>query len=317
MEMPSFNDPVPSESTPFLLSPNSFLARDDEDAQQHRFPHYDLIEFGESAVIPSHLPDVFCEENNDDDMLLLRDMIPWRPTEISLLRLAETPPIIHWSEPFPFSVFDPSTASTSVPPPGSQRHLSPIPYPRTFLEPEHWHPLIIESKRGPMVPQKRYKPLTSSDRRRYVDEVELEPPIVFDVQKPHEEGIPLRDAMHGRFARLVSRDEPTFQRCGPSVTIRINWPGYRPWGRQIPTRESCNPPEPVTRAKLAKNVAKSVARFISEHKGYQMEEGDDEAWLVGPRKIDLFDLVLVRLDHVSKGSWQPRLQLIRPRSSVY
>ncbi|KAH9036379.1 hypothetical protein EDB85DRAFT_2209576 [Lactarius pseudohatsudake] len=165
-----------------------------------------------------------------------------------------------------------------------------------------------------MVPQKRYKPHTSSDRRRYVDEVNLEPSIHFYMQKPDEEGIPLKDAMHGRFARLVSRDEPMFQERGPSISVRVNWPGYQPWSRQIPTRDFRNPPGPITRAKLAKNVAKSVARFIQEHKGRQMEEDGDAAWLVGPGKIDVFDLVLVRLDHVSKGSWQAQLQLVRPRS---
>ena len=146
----------------------------------------------------------------------------------------------------------------------------------------------IGSKRCPMVPQRRYKPITLSDRRRYVDDVKLEPSIIFDMQRPHGEGMPLTDAMSGRFARLVSRHEPMFQESGPSVTIRINvscvchglalshicrrarpnamqyqWPGYRPWSRQIPTRDFRKTPEPVTRAKLAKNVAKSVARFIS------------------------------------------------------
>jgi hypothetical protein len=73
-----------------------------------------------------------------------------------------------------------------------------------------------------MVPQKRYKPHTSSDRRRYVDEINLEPSIHFYMQRPDEEGIPLRDAMHGRFARLVARDEPMFQERGPSISVRIN-----------------------------------------------------------------------------------------------
>ena len=72
-----------------------------------------------------------------------------------------------------------------------------------------------------MVPQKRYKPHTSSDRRRYVDEVDLEPSVGFFMQKHDEAGIPLRDAMHGR---LVARDEPMFQERGPSesISVRIN-----------------------------------------------------------------------------------------------
>ena len=73
-----------------------------------------------------------------------------------------------------------------------------------------------------MVPQKRYKPHTSSDRRRYVEEVQLEPSIHFHMSKPDEAGIPLRDALHGRFAKLVGRDEPMFQERGPSISVRLN-----------------------------------------------------------------------------------------------
>ncbi|KAI0041056.1 hypothetical protein FA95DRAFT_1501953 [Auriscalpium vulgare] len=163
-----------------------------------------------------------------------------------------------------------------------------------------------------MVPQKRYKPHTSSDRRRYVDEVALEESIPFFMAKPEEQGISLADALHNRFARLDRRDEPMFIDRGPSISVRINWPGYQPWSRQIPTRDFRNPPGPITRAKLAKNVAKSVQRFIQEHKNRAMEEEGEEEWMVGPQKIDLFDLVLIRLDHVSKGSWQAQLQLARP-----
>ena len=139
-----------------------------------------------------------------------------------------------------------------------------------------------------MVPQKRYKPHTSSDRRCYVEEFQPEPSIYFYMSKPDELGIPLRDALHGRFAKLVGRDEPMFQDNRPSISVRLNvsltraallyhlsnisvsvsnaiqnqWPGYQPWSRQIPTRDFRNPPGPITRSKLAKNVAKSVNRFI-------------------------------------------------------
>jgi len=73
-----------------------------------------------------------------------------------------------------------------------------------------------------MVPQRRYKPNSSSDRRRYVDDVDLDPSIYFHMQKPDEEGIPLNDAMHSRSARLILRDEPIFQERGPSISVRIN-----------------------------------------------------------------------------------------------
>ncbi|TFY76503.1 hypothetical protein EWM64_g7510 [Hericium alpestre] len=170
-----------------------------------------------------------------------------------------------------------------------------------------------EVPRGPLVPQRRYKPHTTSDRRRYVDEVQLEEPILFYMAKPYEEGISMNDALHNRFSRLHDRDEAMFKERGPSISVRINWPGYAPWSRQIPTRDFRNPPGPITRAKLAKNVAKSVQRFIQDHEHRPMEEDGEPQWRVGRGRIDVFDIVLVRLEHVSKGSWQAQLQLLHPR----
>ena len=109
-----------------------------------------------------------------------------------------------------------------TPPPA--RTLCPVSdvFPQfTTSTPERVIP-FNEHRRGPMVPQKRYKPHTSSDRRRYVDEVNLEQSISFFMQRPDEEGIPLRDAMHGRFARLLSREELMFKERGPSISVRIN-----------------------------------------------------------------------------------------------
>lgn len=66
-----------------------------------------------------------------------------------------------------------------------------------------------------------YKPHTSSDRRRYVEEVELEAPIQFWVENPRECGIPLADALHSRIRRMLNKEEAVFEGRGPSVSIRI------------------------------------------------------------------------------------------------
>lgn len=66
-----------------------------------------------------------------------------------------------------------------------------------------------------------YKPHTNSDRRRYVEEVDLEAPIHFWVENPSECGIPLSDALHSRVKRLLKRDETVFEGRGPSVSIRL------------------------------------------------------------------------------------------------
>lgn len=72
-----------------------------------------------------------------------------------------------------------------------------------------------------MIPQKTYRPNTQSDRRRYVDEVQLEPPIMFYMQNPSRSGMSLQDALHGRFMNLCDRDEHMFEQRGPSVSIRL------------------------------------------------------------------------------------------------
>jgi hypothetical protein len=74
---------------------------------------------------------------------------------------------------------------------------------------------------GPFVPQRMYIPHTNSDRRRYVEEIDLQGPIYFWMQDPEECGIPLVDALHSRVRRLLHRDEPVFEGRGPSISVRI------------------------------------------------------------------------------------------------
>ena len=73
-----------------------------------------------------------------------------------------------------------------------------------------------------LIQQKVYRPNTQSDRRRYVEEVELEAPIMFFLQHPDGCGINCREAMSSKFSRLVDRDDAMFINRGPSVSIRIN-----------------------------------------------------------------------------------------------
>jgi len=170
---------------------------------------------------------------------------------------------------------------------------------------------------GQFIPQPMYKPHTASDRKRYVEEVWLEAPIYFFVENG-QCGISLHDALHSRVKNLVNREQVVFEGRGPSVSIRLEWPGYRQWSRQIPTKDFRSPPGPITIAKLAKNVAKCVQRFILDRKSLAMEEGSDERWRIGdgPGDIKVEDLLLVSIHHVSLGSWQPQLRLRRAPSSI-
>lgn len=82
-------------------------------------------------------------------------------------------------------------------------------------------PQMYDDGFGPIVPQRVYKPHTASDRRRYVEQAVLEPPVVFRSQEPPQLGISLRDALQNRFMRLKDRDELMFVNRGPSISVRL------------------------------------------------------------------------------------------------
>ena len=74
---------------------------------------------------------------------------------------------------------------------------------------------------GPFIPQQMYKPHTTSDRKRYVEEVLLEHPLYFYLDSPTRCGILLKDALHSRTKKLTNRDQVVFEGRGPSVSIRL------------------------------------------------------------------------------------------------
>ena len=128
---------------------------------------------------------------------------------------------------------------------------------------------------GKLVPQVLYQSKTSK-----LDETSQVAPIWFVTQNMN--GFPMRNALDAKYTGLVDRDDQIFSLQGPcSITLRILWPGYRPWERQVDyfsllsrtnldllcvpqirTRNWQSPPRPVTLAKLATDIAKSVKRFI-------------------------------------------------------
>lgn len=170
---------------------------------------------------------------------------------------------------------------------------------------------IIVTGVNTWVPQKVYQPFTEADRKRYIQECQLKETILFVSSAPSEWGVGLEDALKVRLKDLRDKDDPMFEGCGPSVSIRIEWPGYRSWTKQIPTNDFKTPKGPITRGKLAKNIANCVRRFIEWAEKQPMEADSDRRWRVGRKHIKLEDLILVSLHHVSKGSWQPQLRLRR------
>jgi hypothetical protein len=90
-------------------------------------------------------------------------------------------------------------------------------------------------------------------------------------------------------------------------------------------------PGPITKSRLAINVARSVKRFIDVcsplpplfrlqqlTRGFNLQAKaklpcENPEWQVGPGHITVEDLLLVSMHQNSKGSWQAHLRLARPR----
>ncbi|KAI9461492.1 hypothetical protein HD554DRAFT_1513184 [Boletus coccyginus] len=184
-------------------------------------------------------------------------------------------------------------------------------------------PHILEWKRvielcgtNDFVPQTVYQPYTEADKKRYIRDVELQETIFFQLHGSSELGISLDDALRQRLKHLNDKEDLMFVSCGPSVSIRIQWPCYAPWSKQIPTKDFKTPRGPITRAKLAKNIATCIRHFVDSVEDKPMEAESDRRWKIGKRYIKVEDLILVSLHHVSKGSWQPQLRL-RPPSTTF
>ncbi|KAF9238225.1 hypothetical protein BU15DRAFT_88461 [Melanogaster broomeanus] len=148
------------------------------------------------------------------------------------------------------------------------------------------------------VPQAIYQPYSQGDQERYVALATLLPPIIFRTDDSPEWGIPLLSLLSRQVIRLLDGDEPAFTSCGPSVSIRVLWPGYQPCHKQISTKDYTTARRPITKAKLAKLLAKCVKNFDGWH----------ERATYASR---ISDIILVSLHHVSQGSWQPQLRLRR------
>ncbi|KAH7890709.1 hypothetical protein F5I97DRAFT_1798867 [Phlebopus sp. FC_14] len=178
---------------------------------------------------------------------------------------------------------------------------------------------IIATGTSLFIPQKIYQPYTEADRVRYIKDADLKPPVYFYSKDPYECAVSLDDALKARLKNLIDKEEQMFTGCGPSIFTsqflstdqRVQWPGYRPWTKQIPTYDFKTPRGPITKGKLAKNIANCVRSFIEVAEKQHMEAESDRRWKVGRRHIKVEDLMLVSLHHVSKGSWQPQLRLRR------
>ncbi|KAF8269779.1 hypothetical protein EI94DRAFT_1724317 [Lactarius quietus] len=173
------------------------------------------------------------------------------------------------------------------------------------------HPLwlidFVPQPRLSVVPQQIWSPPNQSDWRRYVEQAHLRMPVFF-VQNNGVIGLPLPRAAVGDTTSLRNADRAAPLGGGHSTQIRIAWPGYESWERQIQIRDQTRHRNEITLERFAKLVAGVVDRFLSHG---ATADTRDPVWQVGNGHITRNDVIIVGTVQVSAGGWMPILQIVQ------
>ncbi|KAF9649965.1 hypothetical protein BDM02DRAFT_3112728 [Thelephora ganbajun] len=160
---------------------------------------------------------------------------------------------------------------------------------------------------GKLVPQETYKP----PRRQA--EFSGSDAIVFIIDG--KEGIRLSDASEGNWEGFEGgEDRSLFDGNRLQVMIRLHLVGCSPWNSKIATTDFTAKRQPITRRKLAAEVAKSVKKFIAREKLNGHDGGHPRCnW----GDVSLENVFLTRMVHVSPASWQPEIFVERPSVALH
>ncbi|KAH9172481.1 hypothetical protein EDB89DRAFT_1906159 [Lactarius sanguifluus] len=179
--------------------------------------------------------------------------------------------------------------------------------------PFHATPLLDYSNRttqGTVVPQRRWTPADEEGIRRHVESADLQLPIYF-INSNGSIGFPLPDILRGCNGNLHNANG--FASFGGRSTtyIRINWPGYRDWKRQIITRDETRARNPITLGRFMKYVGTAVDKFLRECMTHGQTATDPRWQIGGHGGITQAEVKVIGAIHVSAGCWMPIIQLTR------
>ncbi|KAH9178388.1 hypothetical protein EDB89DRAFT_1171294 [Lactarius sanguifluus] len=156
-----------------------------------------------------------------------------------------------------------------------------------------------------------WSPQNAPDRRRLVVAAYLQMPVFFS-SEGWTLGISLAASATGRCHDIRDANHPAPLGQKSSTYIRIIWPGYKEFKRQIPTREPTGTHDSISIAGFVRHIGRTVEAFLQV---CELDPGsvDDqrELWRIGPTGIQGSDIVIIGAVHVSTGSWMPILQLGR------
>ncbi|TFK81697.1 hypothetical protein K466DRAFT_591085 [Polyporus arcularius HHB13444] len=83
------------------------------------------------------------------------------------------------------------------------------------------------------------------------------------------------------------------------ITLRIQVVGLIPYARQVPAIRANRTADPISLGKLAMIVAQEMQKYIETAGPIQY----------GERTLQLHNMFLTKLYHVSRGSWQPEIKV--------
>ncbi|KAH9014674.1 hypothetical protein EDB84DRAFT_1528755, partial [Lactarius hengduanensis] len=130
-----------------------------------------------------------------------------------------------------------------------------------FETPSSWLLDRTVVARGSVVPQAMWSPHTVTDRKQHVEEAVLQMPIFFEGIDGRLD-LPLEAAAAGRCHALRNGQE--FASLGQKSTthIRIVWPGYKDFKRQVEIRDETSEHNPITISRFAHHIGRSVDAFL-------------------------------------------------------
>ncbi|KAF8490001.1 hypothetical protein F5888DRAFT_1573055, partial [Russula emetica] len=155
----------------------------------------------------------------------------------------------------------------------------------------------VRNLEGTIVPQALWSPQSQGAMNKYVLDATLQFPIFF-VRQDRTVGLALHEAVEGPREVLGAK---TYAPLGGQSTLHvgIQWPGYRIWKRQVQARDDSRSKNPITVAKFAQHVGRTVIKYLEAyHPRWRIGGGDG----ILPAEVIVLGAV-----HVSSGTWQPIL----------
>ncbi|KAF8269747.1 hypothetical protein EI94DRAFT_1699329 [Lactarius quietus] len=222
-----------------------------------------------------------------------------RTTEQYLLNLLKSPSL----SPYTPSSF-PSREGNffflhSVPPHIPTQHTNP---------PGRWLLDRGVVTKGTVVPQTMWSPHAIIDKRQQVD---LQLPIFFEGPDGRL-GITLEAAAAGQCYALRDANYPAQLGEKTTANLRIAWPGYKEFKRQIQARDETSAHNPINVALFAHQIGRIVDAFLQVR---ELDHGSSDErrgqWQIGPGGIQREDVVIIGAINDSAGSWMPIMQLNR------